>query len=332
MMTQYRSMITNLKRFYISILSLSLAMMIFGTVTYAWITMASVNSVDGMSLTATSGNELLISLDGITYSRDLPSIAIENLIQDVALIDVTSLDGIHFTREVLNEGEAVIPNYHYVSFELWLQTDRPEHHIYLVDNVNQFVQFDTTLSGTYVVSQGVSWKSNYTFINGPLLNDLVEKDDEHIYYASEAVRISVQEIKDTTNLLDDRPDEELKTFIYDPSENRLRGYGISYGAYSYFLASMQTSIYLPDQMQEASYRLSAFDMDNPYLALDDESLIAVLQPSDDISENGKTLFRGKININIWIEGWDADAFNSILNDRIKIQLKFKAAKSSSQYE
>lgn len=325
-------MISNIKRLYLSLISLVLVFMIFGTVTYAWISMASVNSVDGMSLTATSGNELLISLDGINYSRDLPSTALEQLLRDVALTDVTSVDGIHFIRGGLNEGELVVANSHYVSFELWLQTDRPEHNIYLVENVNKLVLFDTTTSGTYVVSRGVTWKSDFNFINGPLLSDMVEKNQENIYFASEAIRISFQEIIDSDNLLDTRGPEELKVFLYDPSENEERGYGVSFGAFSYFLISSQVPIEVPTQMQNVKYRLSTFDPDNPYRALDDESLIATLQASDSTSSNGKTLYRGKIIISIWIEGWDADAFNSILNDRIKIQLKFKAAKSSSQYE
>ncbi|MCF7930840.1 MAG: hypothetical protein K9L02_04980 [Acholeplasmataceae bacterium] len=309
-----------------------LVFMIFGTVTYAWISMASVNSLDGMSLTATSGNELLISLDGITYSRDLPSSALEQLLRDVALTDVTSVDGINFSRGGLNEGEQVIANSHYVSFELWLQTERPEHNIYLVDNVNDLVSFDTTYSGTYVVSRGVTWKSDFSFINGPSLNDMIEKNEERLYFASDAIRISFQETKDLWNPHDTRDQEELKTFLYDPSENEERGYGVSYGAFSYFLISAQVPIETPSHMQNVKYHLSEFDPNNPYQALDDESHIATLQPSDAISSNGKVLYRGKIIINIWIEGWDADAFNSILNDRIKIQLKFKAAKSSSQYE
>jgi len=159
---------------------------------------------------------------------------------------------------------------------------------------------------------------------------MVEKNQENIYYASEAIRISFQEIKDTNNLLDERLEEELQTFLYDPSENEERGYGVSYGAFSYFLISAQVPIEIPALMQNVKYHLSTFDPNNPYQALDDESLIANLQPSDAVSSTGKTLYRGKIIINVWVEGWDADAFNSILSDRIKIQLKFKAARSSSQ--
>ncbi len=322
-------MFTHVKRFYMSLIALVLIVMIFGTVTYAWITMASVNSLDGMSLTATSGNELLISLDGVTYTRDLPSIALENLLEDVALTDITSPDGINFSRGGLNEGDAIVANNHYVSFELWLQTDRPEHEIYLVENVSKQVTFDSDLSGTYVVSQGVSWKSNFTFINGPTFDDVIEKNEEHIYYASEAVRISITEIKDTQNLLDERDEQELRSFLFDPSENSERGYGVTFGAFSYFLASAQIPITPPDELQDIMYQLSTFGIDNPYQAENDDSLVATLQPSNASSSTGKTLYRGKIIVNIWIEGWDADAFNSILNDRIKIQLKFKAAKSSS---
>ena len=313
-----------------SLIALTLVMMIFGTVTYAWITMASVNSLDGMSLTATSGNELLISLDGVTYSRELPSIALENLLQDVALTDITSHDGINFTRGGLNEGDLIVANQHYVSFELWLQTDRPEHEIYLVDNVSKLVTYDTDYSGTYVVSQGVSWKSDFTFINGPTFDQVIEKNEEHIYYASEAVRIAIIEIKDIENEYDQRNQESLRSFIYDPSENSERGYGVTFGAFSYFLASAQIPISPPTQIQDTKYSLSTFDINNPYQAENDDSLVATLQPSDALSSTGKTLYRGKIIVNIWIEGWDADAFNSILNDRIKIQLKFKAAKSSSE--
>ncbi|MBU1093882.1 MAG: hypothetical protein KKH01_05420 [Firmicutes bacterium] len=325
-------MMIYIKRFYLSLIALVFIVVIFGTVTYAWISMASVNSLDGMSLTATSGNELLISIDGINYSRELPSAALEQLLEQVALTDVTSTDGIHFNRGGLNVGELVIPNQHFVSFELWLQTDRPEHNIYLVENVNHLVSYDSTFSGTYVVSHGVTWTSDYNFINGPSLNDIVEKNEENIYFASDAVRISFQEIKDLDNVLDVRNSDEMHTFLYDPSENEERGYGVSFGAFSYFLVSAQVPIEIPLEAQDVQYHLSTFNPDNPYEAVDDTSLIATLQESEATSMSGKTLYRGKIVINIWIEGWDADAFNSILNDRIKIQLKFKAAKSSNQYE
>lgn len=294
--------------------------------------MASVNTLEGMSLTATSGNELLISIDGIHYDRDLPASALEDLLNEIELVDVTSPDGINFVRGGLNADDIVLPNIHYLSFELWLQTEQPEHQVYLVDNVSKLIQFDTTMSGTYVVSRGVTWKSNFTFVNGPSIGDLIEKGEEHTYYGSEAVRISIQEIKDLDNPLDTRSSEQLSTFIYDPSENENRGYGVSYGAFSYFLVSAQISIDLPTIMQDVSYRLSSFDINDPYTALDDESMIASLQPSETTGPTGKTLYRGKIIINVWIEGWDADAFNSILNDRIKIQLKFKAARSSILYE
>jgi hypothetical protein len=32
-------------------------------------------------------------------------------------------------------------------------------------------------------------------------------------------------------------------------------------------------------------------------------------------------------MNIWIEGWDADLFDPVLEDRIKIQLQFKAVRN-----
>ena len=83
-------------------------------------------------------------------------------------------------------------------------------------------------------------------------------------------------------------------------------------------------------MQVVSYRLTTFDPTNPYIAENDDSQVATMIATEDVNSDGDPIFRAKVRINIWIEGWDADAFNSILNDRIKIQLKFKAAKSSSE--
>ena len=70
--------------------------------------------------------------------------------------------------------------------------------------------------------------------------------------------------------------------------------------------------------------MTEIDPNNPYQALDNDSLITVLQETDEVNEKGRSIYRGKIRINIWIEGWDADAFDSVENDRLKIQLQFKA--------
>jgi hypothetical protein len=320
----------NIRRIYLSIITLMFLGIIFGTVSYAWISLSTINNVDGISLGASVGNELEISLDGINYSTELPAVSLEELFGDIRLIDVTSLDGKAFELGGLRSVGPAQANEHYLSFELWFQTARPEKNVFLIQNVSDLVKFDTTMNGTYVVSRGVSWSAKFDFQNGPLPTDIVDKGDLGIYYASDSVRISVNEENDQLNPLDIRAKEELKSFLFDPSGNPERGYGLPYGAHSYFIASSRYYIMLPTEMQVVSYRLTTFDPTNPYIAVDDESQVATMIETEDVNLDGDPIFRAKVRINIWIEGWDADAFDSVENDRVKIQLQFKVANLATE--
>ena len=313
------------RKIFISILTFTLSILLLTTVTFAWISMSAISNIDGLGIYATEGNELEISIDGENYSNQLPSVLIQDLIGEIKLYDVTTLDGINFQTGGFRDVGEAIPNEHYLSFDLWFRTVRNEKNLYLINNVKDMVTFDSTIPGTYVISRGVFWVAPVSFINGPDIEDFVERGDLGVYYGSETIRISVIEQNDDTNPLDTRPIEELERFMYDPSENPDRGYGKLYGAYNYFFQTAQYWMDLPNVMQQASYRLSEFDPNNPYQALDNESMVGKMIASEDINIDGKTYYRTKVTINIWIEGWDADTFDAVDKDDVKIQLQFKSA-------
>ncbi len=87
-----------------------------------------------------------------------------------------------------------------------------------------------------------------------------------------------------------------------------------------------TQITLPQEKPYTIYELTQIAEDNPYQALDNQSLITELQPTGFYDQDGNEIYQSKVIINIWIEGWDADAFNAVLKDYIKIQLQFKNLK------
>ncbi|MDI6452455.1 hypothetical protein [Peloplasma aerotolerans] len=318
--------IAHFRKINLSILSLIFILLIFGTVTYAWISMSTINNIEGMSITATAGNELEISLDGENFANNLTIQELNDLFENIVLRDVTTTDGIDFTRGGLTLGGRATPNQHYLSFELWFRTTRTELNVYLINNVSHEMEYDSIKDGTYVVSRGITWMSSHDFQYGPEITDMIFRGETRQYFASEAIRIGSVELHDESNELDNRTDEQLKRFIFDPSENEGRGYGKPYGAYSFFKERTRVTLELPETLPNTSYRLSTLDPINPYQALDNESLIATLQETNQVDAQGRTIYQGKIRINVWIEGWDADAFDAIINDRIKIQLQFKIAR------
>ena len=299
--------------------------MLLTTVTFAWISMSAISNIDGLGITASEGNELEISIDGENYSNQLPSVLIQDLIGEIKLYDVTTLDGINFQTGGFRDVADAIPNEHYLTFDLWFRTVRNEKSLFLINNIKDLVTFNSNMPGTYVISRGVLWVTPVSFLNGPNAQDFVEKGTLGVYYGSETIRISVIEKNDDTNPLDTRTDSDLRRFIYDPSENMDRGYGKIYGAYNYFFQTAQYWMDLPHQIQQASYRLSAFDPNNPYQALDNESMVGTMIETEDMNIDGKTYYRTKVTINIWIEGWDADTFDAVDKDDVKIQLQFKSA-------
>jgi len=315
----------NIRRIYLSFITLIFLGIIFGTVSYAWISLSTINNVDGISLGASVGNELEISLDGINFSNELPAASLTEVFGDIRLIDVTSLDGKNFQLGGLRPEGPASANQHYLSFELWFQTTRPERNIFLINNVSDIVSYDSIVNGTYVVSRGVSWEAKYDFQNGPLPTDIVHRGDRDTFYASETIRIAVNEENDQLNPLDTRSTDELRSFLFDPSGKPERGFGQKYGAYSYFIAKTERLIFVPKEIQVASYRLTVFDQDNPYIALDDASQVATMISTGETNSDDDLIYRAKVRINIWIEGWDADAFDSVENDRVLIQLQFKVA-------
>lgn len=59
-----------MKKIYSSALALMVLIALFSTVSYAWLYLASVNTIENISLTASGGNNLEISLDGINYKTN----------------------------------------------------------------------------------------------------------------------------------------------------------------------------------------------------------------------------------------------------------------------
>ncbi len=315
-----------INRLRYSIVLMLIMILALGTVTYAWISLSTINNIEGLSLSATTGEELEISIDGINYASQLNTAQLTELFGDIQLIDVTSYDGVNFELGGLREEGQAIANQDYLSFELYFRTVDAEHYVYLINNVSDQVSYDVGAEGTFVVSNGMIWTNRTGFMNGPLATDYVEPGTEDRYYASDTIRMSFEELIDETNALDQREPSALNSWIFDPSGDVTRGYGVRYGMYSYFVNVTRYYINLPTDIPDVVYELTETDPTNPYVTYDLNSLVTTLQASDEVNDDGETYYKGKIRINVWVEGWDADTFDAVDSDRVKIQLQFKSTR------
>lgn len=319
-----------IKKLYITILSMILLTLTFTTATFAWAVMGEVNRVDGFQITMNQGSNLEFSLDGINWSNEITTAQINEIWRGARLMDLTSLDGNNFIGNRLPLVNAElnfvgVPNKNYVSLELYVRTISRYHNLYLVDNVSSTENFvNPPQRGTYVLSKGVTFRSPVTFNLGP--NDIVFENEIRTYFAKDAIRISLTELK-TENPLDTRDNSELDSFIYDPSENPERGYAKSYGSVDYLIVSKSIFIELPTVNQPVIDTLSNFSPDNPYIPLDTKSRVATLIVTDQIDGQNRPYYLGKFRLNVWIEGWDADAFDAIFKDTLLFRFEFRTAQS-----
>lgn len=299
-----------MKQMIVGLIGITLMLFIFGSVTYAWVSMARINNIDGISLTASAGDELQISFDGINYHTTIDGY---ELGMDMQLKDVTSSDGMTFTRSPYSGSQTALKGTDYIGFDLYFRTSRKESGLYLTNKPKQEDIEEGILRGTYVTSEGIAFipRVHYTEEN----NTLVLANSIKNYYAKDAARLSLCEL--------DANDQVIKSIIYDPSENEDRGYGVYFGAYSYFISKTSSHLELPQQIPQTTYRLSSMDQNNPYQALDNDSLVAIMRHN--LEDQNDIYSYAKVRIYLWIEGWDADAIDGIIQDTLRVQLEFKIA-------
>lgn len=298
-----------MKKIVIAMITFMLVTTAFSTATFAWISLAKTNIIDEIYLVATLGDELEISLDGENYYTEFPKEELKNYLRTSHLGAVTTTNGIDFN--FLEEDiRGPVENKDYLSLDFYFRTrSNFERHVYLANNISKevsYLNFDK--EGTFVVSRGVEFVSPVTYLYD--IDEYVYEGQAKRYYAQDGLRIAT-----IFN------EEDAK--IFDLSGNKHRGYGKPYGAHDYYEKVIGTRLEIPEEAPQTIYALSEFSPNSPF-SYDDVSKIMELNEIEVI--DGVRYYTGKVTIKIWLEGWDADLFDPVLRDRIKIKLQFKAVR------
>lgn len=304
-----------MRKIKISLVVFLFAMLSTFTTVYAWLTLANVNRVQDISLNAIVGNDLLISLDGINYYDVIPKELILKELKDLQFDDVTSVDGINFSSH-FKVDKTPTPNQEYISLDIYFQTTSRYKELHLSDNLINADYYRPPKEGTYITSLGREFRSQVSYSYSP--SETVNEGEVKKHFAKDAMRVSFYNYDDDT------------TKIFDLSGDEERGFGKPYGAIDYFLKRNQT-ILNPPEPPKTIYELSTFSEDMP-IALTNSSYLITLKDRGNKDINNKTLYEGRIKMNIWLEAWDADAFDAILKDELKMQFMFRAVMLEQELE
>jgi hypothetical protein len=320
-----------------AIISAAFALVALGTTTFAWFTLTNEATISPFNAEITAGEGIEISLDGITYYTTIPTEVITAKIaeQNVKLKDLTSEDGINLTKL---DGTSVT----------WT-TPTKENDVFTSDP-NQFIQFDlwvrsTTPTNVFIdtidlSATSIDWLADTTFTNAKGITVYPYADSaaavaagvtdipegslfgQQPYDASNALRMSFAlDGATTANFVYEKPESASNTVLNQTA--------ISNGMVDYYYKKTGINLlktydndgnitgdYTPVIIQSKDLLKDAVDADN--------QPIKVANPFNLTSLTVKTgnYYVQKMAIRLWVEGWDPDTFNAILNAEIFARIVF----------
>ncbi|MDD4243805.1 MAG: hypothetical protein PHG08_05775 [Bacilli bacterium] len=270
-----------------AIISAAFALVALGTTTFAWFTLTNEATISQFNAQITAGEGIEISLDNITYYTTIPESVIQAKINsmNIELKDVTSSNGIVMTKmngTTVSFLPAPGEKNEFIQFDLWVRS--PEANAKIALNNYTFSSSETT------------WKADADFISsfGDNVID-VEAGEEGTYYAHAALRMSLTPVTGGT--------ESVAQVYQAPgvdNVNKVIGTEpIPQGMVSYYKA----------KNGENSINISGVTIADALTSASSTEIITLSSTPNEASV---------IRVRVWIEGWDPDCFNAILNSKINV--------------
>lgn len=289
------------RKLMISVFTLAFALVTLGATTFAWFTLTSVSSIDEVEVEIIAGNFMELSIDGSVYKNritasELLAKIIERDGEEVARMDaVTTEDGVNFVDRDNNEVTG------YLSFKLWIRSTAAGSKVYLSNN--------TTIS-----SDPKPWTSDVDFN----YRNSVNQNETINVYAADAFRISFQEFSDAHTTQKDGTTPIIFELDSNNPDNMPLGSTLNAteGLLSYWEAKMEEVLELPDGFTLPAVKTT----DDLGINVNDEPIVTIATLEDDSVDNDYVY--GYVMVRMWIEGWDPDSFDAILNKSVKVQFEF----------
>lgn len=286
------------KKLVMSIVAVTLVVAALGASTFAWFTLSNRASVGTFEAQVSSGEGIEIRLlNQSNWYTDIPTNIIQNYINDEIgfenFKDITTTDGRTFTR--YTKPTDIITKTDYVEFVLEFRS----------------TQELTVYWTSAIISEAapVTWISDADYVG---IAGSVNVGDPVTLYPSNAARVSITGLVGLGT-------PTLTTNVYQKGETQnnvvLGTTATLPGAINYYNAKNNPDLVVPASLSVPTTISPVFDT----VDIDNNSALVTLKkalPTDAYAV-------GSITVRVWIEGWDADTYNAILGEKIKIQLAFE---------
>lgn len=308
-----------MKKLLLSIIAVVVTVAALGTSTFAWFTLSNKAEIGQFNAEVTAGDGIELSLDGDNWYSVLTSDLINEWLVDLygatpVLTDLTSSNGVTFSKMVLTDNTTENAGNEYGTV-----TYVPETEGFIEFQVFFRAQAATDIYWTDAQLGGEEneWISDAEFT----YHSAVVATDPVTVSAANAARISVAEASAVTAFVYELPAVSGTNFHLGS------GTGVTVpaaGAVSYFNAKNEynqipaaTTINLPvNVFYEFTANANVGTTEVPV-----GKKVLTLTDSEEV--NGITYNTGSVDVRVWIEGWDADAFNAILSLPLFASLKFE---------
>lgn len=301
--------VTNTKKIAVAIIALVLAVALATGTTFAWFTTGNTVSVEGVNVNVTAQTEgLLISLNGYSFMSEISAADLyqavngengstdkfDNLaLKDVELATASASAGLVYKG---NSGDAT-RNVDYLEFTLYFRST-VAYDVYLGS--------DAAVTATDTAPESVkAIVSGEAGVYGP--DAIVAGQTEITARAANAALV------------------DLGGQIWNPNKSE----GFSAGTAN-LAVDTYNAIYGASDATHPNY----IEVPEGYKAVADGTVIPATEEGATslltLVQGFNGLYEGSLKVRVWIDGWDADCFNVILEDAFSVTLSFVGQEATAE--
>lgn len=305
------------RKMLVSVIALIIALAMATTATYAWFTMSANPAVEGLELTVTTNDGLLIAVkkDGDIVGNYKGSVTAEEIFAQyttLELVDTTTEDGYDFEGSQSGNNNVFSFTLSFRSVDKMTIGLRGGQ-----EDGKSYNRVERVSAGS--LDKATVWDEDLDFSdfsNEATEEDKRELDSEIEANAANAVRLS---FVTTVTTGEGEEEETVSTAkVWDPNYDKGFSNNETNLAWTYWNHINKDTSH---ELGAVPKIISGADGTTKLAKTLDELLTGTDKLEIDMTEDGDYYY-ADITINIWIEGWDGDAFRSVLGDTLAFYLQF----------